>query len=308
MTSEEHPLPPDSLQSAVAPGPRGIEPQLPAPPCALDLAALEELDRDDPDLFRPALAALLQARADRFDPIRIGWIQALADKAARQRPAVAQLLEHKARHLLSDCLDDYLPARQQAMSLVTRVAAKTPQAAAEICRLFESGNFKAVQRLATQTAHHEPGKPGPLAVLTRGMLRRNGSDELAAPRSLEEELRRQESKLLAAAVGLMTDNAGEHEGAWQPSAVDELTALGQFQQSLRQHHSQQRVTRVIEDGPQNAGPLNAQALVIRSLASMRALSPSYANRFVSYMDSLLWLEQAREVAAPPKSKRRRRKS
>ena len=190
----------------------GIEPQLAGPPAALDLLALQGLDRTapDPDLLRPALAALLQAGADRFDPIRIGCMQALADRAARQRPAVARLLEHKALQLLFDCLDAYLPARQQAMSLVDRVAAETPQAATEIGRLFESGDFKAVQRLATQTAPHGPGKPGLLGVLTQDMQQRKGTNEFTAPRSLEEELRRQESELIGAAVGLMPDNAGEN--------------------------------------------------------------------------------------------------
>ena len=308
MTPKDHPLPADSPQHASAPGPCAVKLPLPERPAVLDLPALHGLDRTDPGLFRPALTALLQARADRFDPIRIGCMKALADKALSQRPAVTRLLEHKARQLLSDCLDAYLPARQQAMSLVARVVAETPQAAAEVSRLFESGDFKAVHRLATQTAHQESARPGPLAVLTQSMLRHNGSNEFAAPRSLEEELRRQEFELLGATVGLMPGNAGENEGAWRPSAVDELTAMDQFQQSLRQHHSQQRVTRAIEDGPEDPGPLNAQALIIRSLANMRALSPNYANRFVSYMDSLLWLEQAGEAAAPAKRKRRRRKS
>jgi hypothetical protein len=43
--------------------------------------------------------------------------------------------------------------------------------------------------------------------------------------------------------------------------------------------------------PQNAGPLNSSNLVHRSLSLMRELSPGYLQHFLSYVDSLAWLEQ-----------------
>jgi hypothetical protein len=42
----------------------------------------------------------------------------------------------------------------------------------------------------------------------------------------------------------------------------------------------------------HAGPLNSHLLVLRSFALMRNISPDYLNRFVSYVDTLLWLDQA----------------
>ena len=42
----------------------------------------------------------------------------------------------------------------------------------------------------------------------------------------------------------------------------------------------------------NAGPLNSHHLVHRALLLMRELSPEYLNRFMSYVDSLLWIDQA----------------
>jgi len=56
--------------------------------------------------------------------------------------------------------------------------------------------------------------------------------------------------------------------------------------------SDKLVTRAIREGPKNAGPLNQQMLAIRSLTTMRKLSPQYLNRFISYIDTLFWLEQA----------------
>jgi hypothetical protein len=48
--------------------------------------------------------------------------------------------------------------------------------------------------------------------------------------------------------------------------------------------------------PENAGPLNSQHLVHRSLLLMRELSPEYLERFVGYIDALQWLEQSNEAA------------
>lgn len=52
-----------------------------------------------------------------------------------------------------------------------------------------------------------------------------------------------------------------------------------------------RVTQALDQAPQNAGPLNSQRLVLRSLALMREISPDYLNRFTSYVDALLCLDQ-----------------
>ena len=55
------------------------------------------------------------------------------------------------------------------------------------------------------------------------------------------------------------------------------------------------VTQALEEVPAEAGPLNPQRLATRSLATMRDLSPHYLSRFVSYVDTLFWLEQAQKV-------------
>jgi hypothetical protein len=57
-------------------------------------------------------------------------------------------------------------------------------------------------------------------------------------------------------------------------------------------HSNRLVTRAIQDRPENPGPLNGQMLATRSLTELRRLSPEYLYRFVSYIDTMLWLQQA----------------
>ncbi len=49
--------------------------------------------------------------------------------------------------------------------------------------------------------------------------------------------------------------------------------------------------------PENAGPLNSHHLVHRSLLLMRDLSPEYLNRFMTYVDTLLWVDQLNGAGA-----------
>jgi hypothetical protein len=51
--------------------------------------------------------------------------------------------------------------------------------------------------------------------------------------------------------------------------------------------------------PQNAGPLNSNSLVHRSLSLMRELSPGYLQQFLAYADALSWLEQLNPVDVAP---------
>ncbi len=63
---------------------------------------------------------------------------------------------------------------------------------------------------------------------------------------------------------------------------------------FRETWSRVRTERQLRDSrdqvPRNAGPLNSSSLAHRSLALMRELSPGYLQKFLSYMDTLSWLE------------------
>ena len=62
--------------------------------------------------------------------------------------------------------------------------------------------------------------------------------------------------------------------------------------SAERHLSQSHATV-----PDNPGPLNSHHLVHQALKSMRDLSPGYLSHFMSYVDALLWLDDANGVAA-----------
>ncbi len=84
----------------------------------------------------------------------------------------------------------------------------------------------------------------------------------------------------------------------------ELRSAQSFRDTWSRICAEDEVTQAVEQGPENAGPLNSHRLVLRTLALMRDLSPDYLRRFLSHADSLLWLEQAQSQsrAKPPAAK------
>jgi hypothetical protein len=69
-----------------------------------------------------------------------------------------------------------------------------------------------------------------------------------------------------------------------------------FKRTWSRLSADQRLAQSRASLPENAGPLNSQHLVHRSLLLMRELSPEYLERFVGYIDALQWLEQSHEAA------------
>jgi len=79
----------------------------------------------------------------------------------------------------------------------------------------------------------------------------------------------------------------------------ELQAYIALRASKKKFETDKLVDAIINDHPEVLGPLNPQLLLIRSLQSMRELSPHYLSRFVSYIDTLVRLEEAEMKAADP---------
>lgn len=86
--------------------------------------------------------------------------------------------------------------------------------------------------------------------------------------------------------------------AGQASTYPELPALGEFQKIWSRVRTESQLRQSLEDTPENAGPLNSSALVHRSMALMREISPGYLRHFLSYIDDLSWLERLGEGKAP----------
>lgn len=82
--------------------------------------------------------------------------------------------------------------------------------------------------------------------------------------------------------------------------VSDMKSVRQFSEVWSKISADQQVVQALHRGPENAGPLNSHKLMLRSLSLMRTLSPDYLRRFMSQMDSLLWLEavNAKPARAP----------
>lgn len=83
-----------------------------------------------------------------------------------------------------------------------------------------------------------------------------------------------------------------HDAALAGEAIDpsELASLRRFRASWSRIAAEDQVAQAMSRTPDNAGPLNSHALVLRSLALMRELSPDYLQRFLAQLDTLMWLE------------------
>ena len=88
----------------------------------------------------------------------------------------------------------------------------------------------------------------------------------------------------------------------QPEAP-QLRSIARFQDTWARLSTEQQLTQTLAQAPENAGPMNSQHLVLRSLQRMHDIAPDYLQSFMSYIDTLIWLESA---ARPPAGERESR--
>lgn len=82
----------------------------------------------------------------------------------------------------------------------------------------------------------------------------------------------------------------------QPEAT-QLRSIARFQDTWARLSTEQQLTQTLAQAPENAGPMNSQHLVLRSLQRMQDIAPDYLQSFMSYVDTLIWLEQANPLKA-----------
>jgi len=70
----------------------------------------------------------------------------------------------------------------------------------------------------------------------------------------------------------------------------ELQAVKQYQQLFEKMSVERLLNKVMQEIPENAGPLNPERVVIRCLSALQDISPAYALRLISYYESLICLQ------------------
>jgi len=78
----------------------------------------------------------------------------------------------------------------------------------------------------------------------------------------------------------------------------ELAALDDFRALWEHFRTDKQVRESLRQVPENAGPLNSNHLVHRSLSLMRTLSPGYLRQFMTYVDALSALERLCQAGDP----------
>lgn len=194
-------------------------------------SAATPADQIDPTCM---LAALRDAGADRHDPVRFRFIEALARRAATHTGVARRRLDERLARAIT--------------AYSERVAAVGP------CTSVP---------LASRLGGEVP--PGPLAVLLA---------HIQAHQPPIKEI----SQAGAAPVGM--------------AAATELKAVTYYKDEWSKLRVDQQLAQSLAKVPDNAGPFNAHLLAVRSLQLMSDIAPAYLKDFMSYLDALIWLEQA----------------
>jgi hypothetical protein len=70
----------------------------------------------------------------------------------------------------------------------------------------------------------------------------------------------------------------------------ELRAVRHYQQLFEKMSVERLLNKVMQEIPENAGPLNPERLVIRCLSAMQTISPVYAQHLIGYYEALISLQ------------------
>ena len=94
----------------------------------------------------------------------------------------------------------------------------------------------------------------------------------------------------------LLDHIRQHTGAPpatpRTGSAPELRSIARFHGTWARLSTEQQLSQTLARAPENAGPMNSQHLVLRSLQVMRDIAPGYLQGFMSYIDTLIWLEHA----------------
>ena len=219
--------------------------------------------------FNVLIASLRAAGADRFDPVRLHYIEVLAKRAGMHRENVKRMLDAKLMQALAALKERFDQAQCDAREMLVRSVLHYPHAANDLQRLFAAGDFKGFHRLI-------------------GTLKT--SEQCASLGALRRQLEQHSP-----------ENTAMH---WRENTgpYSELKTIRNFRNTWSKLSADKQVAQALEQAPTNAGPINSHMLVLRSLALMREISPDYLNRFICYADTLLYLDQG-EKEKPGNSKK-----
>ncbi|WP_369936666.1 DUF2894 domain-containing protein [Xanthomonas tesorieronis] len=219
--------------------------------------------RDNATPASELLGAWRQQHAERLDPLRFRFIEALARRVDAHHGQARHLLEQK----LSALLDAY------AADLARMPVAQPVRVAGE------------EEAVALQPALAQGGTN---ADACGGDV----TDAHAAPAATVSATARSPlGELLQRFPAATANDANGTASATPLQSAPQLPALDDARRLWTELRSRSQLRQSLQQAPSDAGPLNSGVLVHRSLALMRTLSPGYLQHFLAYVDALSWLQQ-----------------
>lgn len=206
--------------------------------------------------------------ADRLDPVRFRYLEALGTRMDTAAPGVRRLLSERLERALAEHERRLQQTQNSLAEQATRLQQAHPPQARALRAMLQEGDAVGLRRLAI-------------------LLQTPATTALA---KLNGHLRTTERAGDGGSTGTALAPAPAQGGG-------EMRSLRRFRQVWTKVAAQDKVQRALQREPRNAGPLNSHMLVLRTIELMRDLSPDYLARFVTQLDTLLWLEQA----SPPRA-------
>lgn len=203
--------------------------------------------------------------ADRLDPVRFRYLEALGTRLDTAAPGVRRLLHERLERALTEHERRLQQTQNSLAEQAIRLQQAHPAQARNLRATLQEGDAAGLRRLAILLE----------APATTALAKLNG------------HLRAAER----ASDGNATGN-DQAPAAATAQGTGEMRSLRRFRQVWTKVAAQDKVQRALQRQPRNAGPLNSHMLVLRTIELMRDLSPDYLSRFVTQLDTLLWLEQA----------------
>lgn len=162
---------------------------------------------------------------------------------------------------------------------------------------FDPVRFHFIEALARRAAAHE-GAARRLLDERLQMHMAAYAEALQQSRETPRAARDREPAAERSELAQLVEHIGQQAlpsaigSAASPVPSGELKTLSYFKSTWSRLSADRRLHQSQAKVPENAGPLNSHHLVHRALTLMRDLSPEYLNKFMSYVDGLLWLADA----------------
>lgn len=142
-----------------------------------------------------------------------------------------------------------------------------------------SGDSKADTRANKGVAGPNDADPKTLPDLL-AYIAKQKAEKRAAPEAFRDP----------AVVNTCKQTSAARNAPWQ-SPLGEPPEVEYFQQTWQKLSTGLRLKQSAQQVPENAGPLNSTQLIHRALLQMQETSPEYLQHFLSYLDTLSWMEQ-----------------